>query len=305
LGWGFATLHNRSIASAIGGTFRDQEVLNDVKVSDWFIPRAMASVVVTPLPSLELAATLLYQGDVSGVGTVDITANGIRNAPRGDCRSDAPGPNCRVDGAKLTAPFPRLSATLGVRYASLRSGRDRALDPMKDERWDIELNGSWSQTSHVDQYSLNLFQGEPEARILFSTAERSRLQPLPANITIPYKWKDTFGLRLGGDYNVLADLLAVRAGLSYESSAIPTAYMNIDSFAVTRFGLHAGGTVKLGNLKLSIAYAHIFFGSVSVPVGEGRVLETVSANPMNAQAVNEGDYSASLNVISGQVNYAF
>jgi len=305
LGWGFATLHNRSIASAIGGTFRDQEVLNDVNVSDWFIPRAMASVVVTPLPSLELALTLLYQGDVDGVGTVDITGNGIRNAPRGNCRSDDPGPYCRVEDAQLTAPFPRFSATLGVRYASLRAGRDRALDPMKDERWDIELNGSWSETSHVDQYSVTLFEGDPQARIALSTAPRSNLQPLPANLTIPYKWKDTFGLRLGGDYNVLPDLLAVRAGLSYESNATPTAYMNIDAWAVNRFGLHLGGTVKLGRLKLSIAYAHIFFGKVSVPVGEGRVLEAVSANPMDAQAANEGDYTASLHVISGQVNYAF
>jgi long-chain fatty acid transport protein len=308
LGWGFATLHNRSIASVQGGTFQDQEVLNDVNVSDWFIPRAMASVVVTPLPSLELAAALVYQGDVDGTGTVDITANGIRNAPRGNCRAPGtqnPGPHCRVDDAKLTAPFPRLSATLGVRYASLRAGRERALDPMKDERWDIELNGSWSQTSHIDQYSATLFDGPPNARVAFSSAERAMPLPLPATLTIPYKWKDTFGLRLGGDYNVLAEFLSVRAGLSYESNAIPTAYMNIDAWAVTRFGLHAGGTVKLGNLKLSLAFAHIFFGSVTVPVGQGKVTEIVSANPRDAQAVNEGDYTASLNVISVQVNYAF
>jgi long-chain fatty acid transport protein len=308
LGWGFATLHNRSVASVQGGTFRDQAVLNDVNVSDWFIPRALVSVVVTPLPSLELAAVLTYQGDVNGVGTVDITANGIRNAPRSNCRapeSQNPGPHCRVDDAKLTAPFPRLSATLGLRYASLRAGRQRALDPMRDERWDIELNASWSQTSHVDQYSVTLFDSPPPARVAFSSAQSSMALPLPANLTIPYKWRDTLGLRLGGDYNVLPELFVVRAGVSYESSAIPTAYMNIDSWAVTRVGLHAGGTVKLGNLRLSIAYAHIFLGSVTVPLGEGRVTETVSVSPMDAQAVNEGDYSASLNVISAQVNYAF
>ena len=77
----------------------------------------------------------------------------------------------------------------------------------------------------------------------------------------------------------------------------------------TAFVMSSGSThgtsSRCTDLKLSIAYAHIFFGSVSVPVGEGKVLETVSANPMNAQAVNEGDYSASRNVISGQVNYAF
>jgi long-subunit fatty acid transport protein len=308
LGWGFATLQNRSIASVQGGTFQDQEVLNDVRVSDAFIPRAMASVVVTPLPSLELAAALTYQGDVDGVGSIDVTANGIQGAPRGNCRAPegtSPGPHCRIDDVKLTAPFPRLSATVGVRYASLRAGRTRALDPMKDEHWDIELNGTWSQTSHVDQYSITVFEGTPGARIAFSSSERGNALPLPATLTIPYNWKDTLGLRLGGDYNILPNFLAVRAGVSYESNAIPTAYMNIDAWAVTRVGLHAGGTLKLGNLKLSIAYAHIFFGDVSVPLKQGRITEIVSANPTQAQPVNEGDYTASLNVISGQINYAF
>jgi hypothetical protein len=308
LGVGFATLRNRSIASVQGGTFQDQEVLNDVHVSDFFIPRALASVVVTPLPSLELAAALTYQGDVEGSGYVDVTANGIQGAPRKDCRAvdpANPGPNCRVNDARLTAPFPRLSATLGVRYAALRAGRDRALDPLKDERWDVELNASWSQTSHIDKFSLALVDGPPPARVAFSSSPRSMALALPGQFTIPYNWRDTIGLRLGGDYNLIAEQLAVRAGVSYESSATPVAYMNIDAWAVTRIGLHAGGTLQLGKLKLSIAYAHIFFGSVSVPVGQGKVVEIVSANQAAAQPVNEGDYSASLDVISGQINYAF
>jgi long-chain fatty acid transport protein len=305
---GFATLHNRSIASVQGGTFQDQEVLNDVRVHDYFIPRALISAVVTPLPFLEIAAALTYQGDVDGSGHVDITSNGIQGAPRKDCRVEdpqSPGSHCRVSNAQLIAPFPRLSATLGVRYASLRAGRERALDPLKDEHWDIELNASWSETSHVDQYSLTLFDGPPPARIAFSSSPRTTALALPGKLTIPYNWKDTIGLRLGGDYNVIAEMLAVRAGVSYESSATPREYMNIDAWAVTRVGLHAGGTLQLGKLKLSIAYAHIFFGSVNVPVGEGKVPEIVSANQAAAQPVNEGDYKASLDVISGQVNYAF
>jgi hypothetical protein len=307
LGFGFVTLRNRSVASVLGGSFRDQEVLNDLRVSDFFIPRAIASVVVTPLPALEIAAALTYQGDVDGSGTVDVDANGIKAPDRGNCRSDNPGAKCRVENAQLTAPFPRLTATLGIRYASLRGSRDqsRPLEPMKDERWDIELNGFWSQTSHVDQYSVTLYEGDPPAQVAFSSSPRTNPLPLPAKLTLPYKWRDTFGLRLGGDYNVLAEFLTLRAGLSYESSATPTEYMNIDAWAVTRVGLHAGGTVQLGKLKLSIAYAHIFFGSVNVPVGKGGIKEIVAVMPNLAQSVNEGDYSASMDVISGQVNYAF
>lgn len=308
LGLGFATIRNKSLASVQGGTFQDQEVLNDVHVQDWAIPRAMASVVLTPLPALEVVAALSYQGDVTANGYVDLTANGIQNAPLTNCRGsdqDAPGPHCRVDDATLRAPFPRLTATLGVRYASLRAGRARALDPMRDERWDVELNASWSQTSHVDEYVLTLVEDGPLARVAFSSSPSTMPLAVPSRVIIPYRWKDTFGLRAGGDYNLLPELLAVRAGVSYESSATPMPYMNIDAWAVTRVGLHLGATYALGDLKLSIAYAHVFFGSVSVPVGQGEIREIVSANQNAAQAVNEGDYSAWLDVISAQVNFAF
>ena len=308
LGLGFAKIHNKSVASVQGGTFQDQEVLNDLHVSDWMIPRATVGLVATPLPALEVAAVLTYQGDVNASGYVDLTANGLKNAARTDCRgldAAAPGPYCRVDGASLKVPFPRLTATLGVRYSQLRAGRTRAFDPLKDERWDIELNASWSQTSHVDAYTLTLYRGPPSARVAFSSSPDTMPLAVPGKIVIPYHWRDTFSVRAGGDYNLIAERLAVRAGLSYEHSATPTPYMNIDAWAVTRVGLHLGGTYALGKLKLSLAYAHIFLGSVSVPLEQGRVPEIVSINQQAAQSVNEGDYSGSLDVVSGQVNFAF
>lgn len=311
LGLGFATIHNVNVGSVQGGTFQDQELLTDVHASDWAIPRAMLSVVAEPIAGLDVLGAFTYQSDVDAGGYVDFTSNGIQGAQRTDCRSTdpGPGPHCRSDKASLKVPFTRFVATLGVRYASRRTERKRALDPMKDERWDVEINGSWSETSHVDQYVLQLYDQAPgsagSSRVAFSSALDSAALSLPAKIVLPYHWRDTFSLRVGGDYNLIASKLAVRAGLSYESNATPTEYMNIDAFAVSRYGLHVGATYALGRLKLSIAYAHIFYQSVDVAVGQGRVNEVVAANPERAQAVNEGSYSAALNVISVQANGSF
>jgi hypothetical protein len=63
-------------------------------------------------------------------------------------------------------------------------------------------------------------------------------------------------------------------------------------------------------VKLSIAYAHIFYGDVNTGVGRGKVPEiaAVPATPPNtvpAQPVNEGTFRARQDIISLQGNVDF
>lgn len=312
VGLGFANIHNVNVASVQGGTFRDQEVLTDVKATDWLVPRAALSMVFAPADSFEAMASLTYQSDVHASGDVVFNTNGIRAAPLTDCRATAPsrpGPHCESRNAEVTVPFPTLEAVLGVRYAKRRYERTRALDSMRDEAWDVEVNGYWSQTSHVDQDIVKLYDQAPGApgstNLVFSSAPNATTLSVPASISIPHHWRDTFGVRAGGDYNVVPAKLALRLGVSYETRAVPVEYMNIDAWPVAKLGLHAGGTLALHKLKLSVAYAHIFFQPVDVGVGAGRVPEIVSQQQNAAQAVNEGYYQAALDVVSLQANLAF
>jgi long-chain fatty acid transport protein len=197
---------------------------------------------------------------------------------------------------------------LSARYAQRRNERKRALDPMKDEVWDVEVDGYWSQTSHVDQYPLKLYDEPPgtpgAANLAFSSAPGAAVLATPQQAVIPRHWRDTFGVRVGGDYNVLPSLLALRAGFSYESRAVPVEYMNIDAYPVARLGLHVGATLALDNWKLTAAYEHLFYQSIQVGVGVGKVNEVVSQNPEAAQAVNEGYYQAAQDIFSVQANVA-
>jgi hypothetical protein len=70
-------------------------------------------------------------------------------------------------------------------------------------------------------------------------------------------------------------------------------------------GLHAGLTLAHGKLSSTIGYSHVFFQSVTVPVGGGGVKEIAAQLPEQAQAVNEGFYQAALDIVTVQGNITF
>lgn len=306
-GAGFFTIVNKNISSVTAGFQSDPELINEIHAKDLFVPRATLSLVYAPIDALEFLGSLTYQADVEAKGHLDLTANGIQGAPLKNCRADEPGPHCRVEDVTLAVPFPRLEVTLGARYAARRTGRARTLDPMKDERWDVAVELSWAQTSHVDNFDLTIADPSDDdpPRIAFSSSDEARAVPTPTRTLIPRYWKDTYAVRVGGDYNVIAEKLSVRLGTSYSSNAVPRKYMNIDMFPVQKVGLHAGITLAHGRSRLTLAYAHLFYKKVTVPVGTGEVREIVSQQPEDAEAVNEGTFQAMLDVISIQSNFTF
>lgn len=306
-GAGFFTIENKNVSSVAGGFATDPELINDVVAKDMFVPRATASIVVAPTDSLEFLGVLTYQADVEARGHLDLTANGIQGAPLHNCRSETPGPRCRVENVTLSVPFPPLEATFGVRYAARRSPRERVNDPLKDERWDVALELAWTQTSHVKTFDLKLAEEDDPTppQISFSSSEDARVVATPKRIVIPHYWRNTYTLRAGGDYNLIAEKLSVRAGMSYASNAVPTQYMNIDMMPVRKVGLHAGLTVAYGRSRLTLAYSHLFYQKVTVPVGGGEVREIVSQEITPPLPVNEGTFHASLDVISIQSNLSF
>jgi hypothetical protein len=86
---------------------------------------------------------------------------------------------------------------------------------------------------------------------------------------------------------------------------VPQEYMNIDVWPIQKIGLHLGATMAFDRLRLSIAYAHLFYERVQVPLGSGLVNETVTDEPQLAQAVNEGDYRAAQDIVSLQADVRF
>jgi opacity protein-like surface antigen len=308
-GAGFATIQNKNMVSSTGGTFKDQEILNDLTARDYFIPRATASVVFAPHDSFEIMGAIAYQDDIRGQGHTDLTANGVKGVPLKKCTDAEPGSHCRVSGVKLHVPLPTLEATVGLRYALRRVARERVLDPMKDEKFDIEVNASWAQTSHVDKFDVTLHNkmlgGEGAPRVQMGNDMAANKLPVQPSSQIPKYWKDTWTIRAGTDINIVPEAFSLRLGGSFATSATETGYMNTDYMPVQKIGAHLGATVAVSTYRITLAYAHIFFKTIDVPVGQGLVKDIVVNGQDQALPVNEGRFTGALDVVSLQMNAQF
>ena len=137
--------------------------------------------------------------------------------------------------------------------------------------------------------------------------------PSPYNvspISIPRNFQDSNSIRLGGEYQVKVSsyLLDLRAGVNFESSAIPESYvtpLTIDSFKVTP-GI--GGGLHIGeHWRLDAVYAHVFAADVTVTPEEAAVprVNPVQGNPTATEKINGGTYTSGADVLGVGLNYKF
>jgi long-subunit fatty acid transport protein len=314
----------------------------ELKAKDLFIPGFTLGTIWTPVDRIDVAAWYKYMGSINAQGDVQTQLNyytrpGYPVADIGDtalanCNNPMlTGSPCGSgNNAKITVPIP-MEAKLGVRYHHPREGvvqNPHQRDPIAQDLFDVEADFTWANDSAFDSIHI----GFP--------ATAGGLGKLPANPGIPsavlppnadvkHGFKDVFGVRLGGDYNILPDQLAVRAGGFFESQAAVPQYQNIDFDAASRFGVALGGTYRLhlGNhpLDLMAGYGHVFFATLSntsstaagVPAltGEqcpaGSKLASTTCAPTGNQAyrtpwaVNLGTITSSIDVINVGASFGF
>ncbi len=128
-------------------------------------------------------------------------------------------------------------------------------------------------------------------------------------ITIPRDFVDSDSFRLGGEYHftVAGYGLDARAGLAYETSAVPPAYLSLSSLDFPKWVTSLGGGLYIGkHWRFDAVFAHVFANSVYVDPNTAAIPH-INPLPGNAplQAVNGGNYSASANIIGVGLNYKF
>jgi long-subunit fatty acid transport protein len=70
-------------------------------------------------------------------------------------------------------------------------------------------------------------------------------------------------------------MLAVRAGVSYESNGQDPAHLNVTNYQLGRTGLHVGATWRIaGQTDFSVAYAHFIQRRVALTVNPRSPLRT-------------------------------
>ena len=207
----------------------------------------------------------------------------------------------------------------------------RTRDPLSSDVFDIEADLTWANNSAADTIQVR-FPGDANGKGTLPVAGVAGGE-LPPNADQKRGYKDVFGVRIGGDYNIVPEKLAIRAGTFFESSGANPALQNIDFAPTWRLGLALGGTyrIRLGEgdgaraLELMLGFGHIFFGeqsrtdptssgapgiagtscNASVPVDGTQTCQDGSARYRTKWPVNLGTITNSVNVLNMGVAYRF
>jgi long-chain fatty acid transport protein len=128
-------------------------------------------------------------------------------------------------------------------------------------------------------------------------------------IVFPRHFKDAASYRLGAEYtfHVRRTAIDVRAGVSYEESAVPTPYVSLLSLDMNKTTLSTGVGVHIGpHWRIDALYARLLCDTVYVPPSQALIPHV---NPINGNAplepVNGGTYSAEADLIGLGVDYKF
>jgi long-subunit fatty acid transport protein len=268
--WGIARLNFANAVAAVNGDHlspAQNDVKTDLTVHDWFFPGFTVGTLLSPTDDFDIAGWFKWSAPINATGDAQTAANDFSLAvARGQTGAVATGntgvPDCGIanapaskadacgngGNAKVTINVP-MEAKVGFRYHKRRSDVDydeHLRDPMSQDVFDIEADLTWANNSTFQDLQIrfpgsanNPYQGSIPVNLgpgLTSTA--------PPNADIPHGYKDVYGVRVGGDYNILRDRWAVRAGGFFESNGQNPQYQNIDFAGSSRFGFAFGTTIR-------------------------------------------------------------
>jgi long-chain fatty acid transport protein len=137
--------------------------------------------------------------------------------------------------------------------------------------------------------------------------------PSPFNvapISLPRNFQDSNSLRLGGEFTFkgLFDYkMDLRAGIAYESSAIPRAWVSPLTVDASKVQLGGGSGVYIGKWRFDAAFSYIFAPEVNVDPAEASVprVNPVKGNPTAGEAINGGTYTVRALTLGVGLNYKF
>ena len=303
--WALLAYSSTEFTRSVANLNIDSDVRVDVDGRDLFIPGFIASVQANPIDALDIAIAFKWSDRVRSKARLDITtSNWGAGEPFSyiDANGEMVSPtvlrpfrNENRSGVVDTPPIwvPQLS--LGVRYAQrmfsratnerwqatkTAAGQD-VPDAMTSERWDIEANAIVYFNGANDRSFFTAQDQKIELQTVLpdgspgSSAEVNVGQCVAeggnpcARREVPsfIHGKTQLSLRLGGEYNILLGILAVRAGLSYETDGQDPNNLNITNYQLGRTGLHIGATWRIaGRTDLSVAYVHFFQRRVALTV---------------------------------------
>ncbi len=133
-----------------------------------------------------------------------------------------------------------------------------------------------------------------------------------APISLPRNFQDANSFRLGTEYslkNLISDYwIDLRAGVSYETSAVPPSWVSPLTYDANKLIGSAGGSINIGeHWRMDAVGSLVLLNGTTVDPAEAEVprVNPVRGNPTNTEPINGGDYSARAIVLGVGLNYKF
>jgi long-chain fatty acid transport protein len=250
------------------------DALATLRTKDLFVPGVILSLHWSVLPQLDVAVwgrlmdsikssegefqtlTQIYgnEGKVNPVCYTD-PAGCTTATP-----NNFPDPNVKPPNPQaLTSfkfPIPP-EVRLGLRFHQPRSKSVLAFDdggevrdPLHDDSFDVELDGSYTMNSKADVIEVRILEKDGSGALSTQPTGVN----LPPNADRPTGYKDSYGIRLGGQWNAVQDKFAIRAGGWLETQSQDPAYLSINPVGATRWGFGGGIVFRQDFIDISFGY---------------------------------------------------
>ncbi len=240
-----------------------------LEVADWFVPGFVVSAHYEATPRLDLAGWYRWSDSIHAKGDLQVLApyydnNGTpRSAPLETRADDAATVGMGVPmevrlGLRWHQPFGPARPLAAERF---RHDADPVRDPLRDDLYDVELDLSWAQNSSADTTEIRFRPGINVNGLPGS---------VPTNADRPTGYRDSFGARLGGQWNLLRDRLGLRLGTWVESPAVKAEYLTVTGVPALRGGLGGGPVFRVGMADLEFGYQYLWNAGLDNG-GDGRL----------------------------------
>jgi long-subunit fatty acid transport protein len=252
-------------AGPISGEFTEFDALLDLRAQQWLARSGVFGVSLEPLDWLQVGAALQLQTHFRASGTI-------------------------------AAALPQTAVDLGMTVTGDRMDVDivfpwiaRAGARVQRERWSLELAGTFEKWSLLRQIRIT--------PVDMSVQFAGRSIPVPPLVLVK-ELKDAGSLRLGGEFR-LRPWLALRAGVLYETSAIPEERQALDWLHWQRFSFNAGAGVTVGRFDASIGLSRFLQPDRSVRDSQIRQLTALDVAPT---VIGNGDYHSQLTLAAFSIS---
>jgi long-chain fatty acid transport protein len=332
-GIGVINLSTTGVASLgsndAAGDHMADDSLSTLRTEDLFVPGVVLSLHASPARYLDVALWGRYMDAIrTSHGSLDVTqqpynGDGAVSPPCAGA-ADASGkttyagcsanqavpnhfPNAVTRFEYKIPPEIRAGIRLHVPREKTPVPADDAVvvrDPIHDDLFDVEVDASFTRNSVA---SATIVRFRP----LLTTNPTN--VDVPQNADRPTGYRDSVGVRVGGQWDALRDLLAVRAGGWFETRSQDPAFLTVDPVGAFRFGFGGGLVVRYHFLDVSLGYQRQ--GSLGLDNhGNGRIRAPAAVGPNgmlfdpslespNVSAANRTTYRTLHAVNGGSVSF--